>query len=247
VDLGAWALYRQAHALLGMKGWSEQTFSEAAELLRQAIERDPELAFAHAYLALILAIGHLIGLVKAKDWREEAAAAAEKAIELDSQDPDVLGYAGCAIADMGDLSRGVGLMRRALEIDPSNAQAHAALGSALLQMGNEEGIAEMRYGMRISPRDNRMGAWGALFARSLLSCGKVDEAIEVAEHACRADDKIFLPRLILAVAHSAANNPDAARAALSDARRIKPELNMEDLASFASPEEISSLEQAGLF
>jgi len=246
VDLGAWALYRQAHALFGLKGWSEQTFSEAAELLRQAIQRDPELAFAHAYLALILAIGHLIGLVKAKDWREEAAAAAEKAIELDSQDSDVLGYAGCAIADMGDLSRGIGLMRRSLELDPSNAQAHAALGAALLQSGNEEGIDEMRYGMRISPRDNRLGAWGGLFARALLSVGKVDEAIEAAEYACRADDKIFLPRLVLAVAQSMANNPDAARAALADARRIMPDLRMEDVASFASPEEINSLQQAGL-
>lgn len=63
VDLGAWALYRQAHAILGLKGRSEETFSEAAELLRQAIARDLELTFAHAYLALLLALGHLIGLV----------------------------------------------------------------------------------------------------------------------------------------------------------------------------------------
>jgi len=30
VDLGAWSLYRQGHAILGMKGWSEESFSECA-------------------------------------------------------------------------------------------------------------------------------------------------------------------------------------------------------------------------
>lgn len=248
VDLGAWALYRQGHALLSLKGWSEESFSEAASLLRQAIAQDPELAFAHAYLALILAIGHLIGLVGDEDHdpREEAANAAEKAIMLDGQDTDVLGYAGCAFADMGDFQRGIGMMRRAVELDPSNAQAHAALGSALLHIGEIEGIEEMRYGMRISPRDNRLAAWGTMLARALLSFGKVEEAIEAAEHACRCDDKIFLPRLVLAVAQSTAGNIDAARAALDDARRIRPRLSVNDVARFANADEIGSLKQAGL-
>jgi TolB-like protein/Tfp pilus assembly protein PilF len=246
VDLGAWALYRKAHAILGQKGWSEESFKESAELLRQAITRDPELAFAHAYLALILAIGHLIGLVNDKSWREEAIRAAETAIALDSQDSDVLGYVGCAFADMGDYQRGIGMIRRAVELDPSNAQAHAALGAALLQLGKEEGVEEMRHGMRISPKDNRLAAWGALLARGLLSLGNVDEAIEAAEYACRCDDKIFLPRLVLAIAQNTAGNPDSARAALDDARRIRPHLAVADIARFAGPDEIEGLRAAGL-
>ncbi|MDH4188584.1 MAG: winged helix-turn-helix domain-containing protein [Betaproteobacteria bacterium] len=246
VDLGAWSLYRQGHALLGIKGWSEETFAEAADLLRQAIARDSELAFAHAYLALLLAIGHLIGLVTDDASREEAVVAAETALALDGQDPDILGYVGCAFADMGEFQRGIGMMRRAVELDPSNAQAHAALGSALLHIGELEGIEEMRYGIRISPRDNRLAAWGAMLARGLLSLGKVDESIEAAEHACRCDDKIFLPRVVLAVAQNTAGNLQAARAALDDARRIRPQLSLNDIARFASPEEISSLSQAGL-
>jgi TolB-like protein len=246
VDLGAWALYRQAHAILGLKGWNEQSFSEAAQLLRQAIARDPELAFAHAYLALLLALGHLIGLVSDEGCCDEALVAAETALALDSQDSDVLGYVGCAFADMGDLQRGIGIMRRALELDPSNAQAHAALGAALLRLGKEEGIEEMRYGLRISPRDNRLAAWGALLARGLLSFGKVDEAIDAANHACRCDDKIFLPRLVLAVALNTVENQDGARAALDDARRIRPNLTHTDIARFASPDEIAHLRQAGL-
>lgn len=246
VDLDAWALYRQGNATLSLKGMSEESFSEAADLLRQAIARDPELAIAHAYMSLILAIGHLIGLVNHEGWHEEAVAAAETAVALDSQDSDVLGYAGCAFADMGDHQRGIGMMRRAVELNPSNAQALSGLGAAKLQLGEIDGVEVMRHGIRVSPRDNRLAVWGALLARGLLSLGKVEEAIEAADHACRSDDKIFLPRIVLAVAQNTANNPDAARAALKDARRIRPHLSVNDIARFASPDEIANLEQAGL-
>lgn len=101
---------------------------------------------------------------------------------------------------MGDHHRGIGMPRRAVELDPSNAQARAALGAALLQIGEAEGIEHMRQGIRISPRDNRLAAWGALMARGLLSFGRVTESIAAAESACRSDDKIFLPRVVLGIA-----------------------------------------------
>lgn len=246
VDLGAWALYRQAHATLGLQGWNEASFEEAVRLLREAIAREPQLAFAHAYLALLLALGHLIGLVTDETSGEQAEVAAETALKLDSNDSDVLGYAGCALADLGKMQRGIGLMRRAVELDPSNAQAHAALGGALLRSGDPEGIERMQHGIRISPRDNRLAVWEAVLARGLLSLGKVDESIEVAEHACRSDDKIFLPRLVLAIAQLTSNRPDAARAALEDARRIRPQLSEADFAFLAHPQEIDALKHAGL-
>ena len=80
----------------------------------------------------------------------------------------------------------------------------------------------MREGIRISPRDNRLAAWGALLARGLHNLGRTSEAIEAAETACRCDDKIFLPRVVLAIAQGAVGNLDGARVALDDARRIRP-------------------------
>lgn len=246
VALDAWSLYRQASAILGQKGWSEDTFTESANLLREAVKRDPELAFAHAYLSLILAIGHLVGLVHEPNWKEEATRAAETAIELDSQDSDVLGYSGCAFADMGDHSRGMRLMERAIELNPSNAQAWAALGAAKLQLADEEGIQYMRHGMRISPKDNRLAVWGALLSRGLLSFGRIDEALEVATDACRHDDKIFLPRIVLAIAQCLKGNLKLAAAAWHDARRIRPGLSLDEIQWIASDEEIKTLTQANL-
>ena len=246
VDLAAWELYRQGHAVLGLKGWSEDSFTECADLLRQAIAKDPELAFAHAYLALTLAIGHLVGLVNHDGWHEEAMASAERALALDSQDPDVLGYVGCAFADMGDHFRGIKLLERAIELDPSNAQGWAALGAAQIQVGIEQGFDNMYHGIRISPRDNRIGAWGALLARGLLSYGRLDEAIEVAQNACAFDDKIFLPRVVLSVALAKADQPKAALLAIEDARRIRPQLSMADIKRFVMPDEMAKMQQYGL-
>ncbi|MEQ5814120.1 winged helix-turn-helix domain-containing protein [Marinobacter sp. NFXS11] len=246
VDLGAWALYRQGHAILGQKGWSEDSFTEAANFLRQAIQRDPELAFAHAYLALIIAIGHLVGLIRGHEWLIEAAQSAEKAVALDGQDTDVLGYAGCAFADMGDLQRGVGMLRRAVELDPSNAQAIAALGAAMIRQGEVQGIDFMLRGMKISPRDNRRSAWGALLARGMLNFGQIDDAIRTASDACRCDDRIFLPRVVLAIAHIHEGNIPRAVDALSDARRIRPSLGQRDIARFASRAEMALLQKCGL-
>jgi len=247
VDLDVWALYRRAHAVLSLKGWSEESFRESADLLREAVRRDPGLAFAHAYLALTLAIGHLIGLVHEKGWQQEAVSAAETALALDAQDSDVLGYAGCAFADMGDLHRGIALMHRAVELDPSNAQAHAALGAAMIRAGDPSGVDEMRRGIRISPRDTRLGAWGAMLARGLLGLGRLEEAIEAADYACRCDHTIFLPRLVLAMAHFMAGNANAARAALNDARRVRPHLSIADITNLASTDEVARLKQAGFF
>jgi hypothetical protein len=83
-------------------------------------------------------------------------------------------------------------------------------------------------GIRISPRDNRLAAWGALLARGLLGFGRVAEAIEIAETACRSDDKIFLPRVVLTIAYSVLGAIDGATEALDDARRIRPRLSMDD-------------------
>ena len=129
------------------------------------------------------------------------------------------------------------MLRRAVELDPSNAQARAALGAALLQVGQEEGVEHMREGIRISPRDNRLAAWGALLARGLLRFGRTSEAIEAAETACRCDDKIFLPRGVLAIAG----------VALDDAQRIRPRLSNDDIGRVARPEELAGLREAGLF
>jgi len=241
VELGAWSLYRQAQAVIGLRGWCEETFAEAVELLRQAIARSPDLACAHAYLALVLALGHLMGLVPGVRVAREARQLGEDALALDAQDSDVLGYVGCAFADLGDHRRGMGLLERAVELDPSNAQAWAAMGAALLRRNDPKGIEYLTHGMRISPRDNRLAIWGALLARGLLSFGRIDAAIDAARTACRRGDCMVAPRIVLAMAYARAGARREAAAALADARRIRPDLKRDEITWIASVEEVETI------
>ena len=80
---GALACLQKARASLLFRGWSKKSFSETVDLLRRAIELDPDLAPAHAYLALLLSIG---GQAYYADDRQaahdEALEAAERALDL---------------------------------------------------------------------------------------------------------------------------------------------------------------------
>lgn len=246
-NLSAWQLYRKSHAMLAQKGWTEESFEKSAELLREAIGIDPDMAFAHAYLSLILALGDVLGLLNDPSAMEEAKQAAESAIRLDAQDSNVLGYVGCALVDLGKDERGIGLLRRAVSINPSNAQALAALGASLLKMGDISGLDWIRDGIRISPRDHRLAAWGTLLSRGLLVCGRVEESIEIARDACQYDDKVYTPRVVLAIASWHNGDLSTAREAIEDARRIRPNITADDFREFASPEELQGMIDAKLF
>src|SRR5690606_27281434 len=128
------------------------------ETLRLVVRTDPDFPLAHALLALITAFGALMSLIPdTPAIREEARKNAERAIELDPTGSEVVGYAGCAIADLGEDRRGCDLLERAIEIDPSNAQARVALGAAQARLKlYDKGIENLRLGMRLSPRDSRI-------------------------------------------------------------------------------------------
>jgi adenylate cyclase len=115
-----------------------------------------------------------------------------------------------------------------------------------LRTGDESGVDEMRRGLRISPRDTRLAAWGALLAQGLLFYGRAEEAVEAAQDACRYDDKIFLPRVILAIAHCAGGDTNSAETAWQDARRIRPQLSLDDIRWMARPREIDQLKAMGI-
>ncbi len=230
-NLDAWGYYQKAHGLLVLKGWRHETFAESAELLNKAIELDPDFALAHAYLSLLLALGHMVGLAPGPGPADERAiSAAETAMSIDSQDSVVLGYAGCALCDIGQTNRGLEILERAVESNPSNAQAWVAFGSGLISAGKvRKGVEMLQRGMRISPKDNRLAYWGTILAYTLFRLRRVDEALREAQQACRRDDKLYMPRVVLAIILSQLGRSGEAKQAIAEARRISPELGAEDV------------------
>ncbi|MCU7812996.1 MAG: winged helix-turn-helix domain-containing protein [Candidatus Thiodiazotropha sp. (ex Notomyrtea botanica)] len=229
-------LYLEASGILALKGWHLDSFQEAAALLRRSSDQDPTFALAPAYLSLILALGHRVGLLD--QWEQtktEAIEAAERALQLENMDSTVLGFAGCALADLGLVNRSLPLLKHAVELNPANAQAWAALGSAyLIDRQLKPAIKHLTRGIDISPLDSRLSIWGALLALALMQNNDLDAARTQAELACQRDDRTYLSRVVSAAVFLRCKKPQAALQILNDAYRIKPDLSEVEIDTLIS-------------
>jgi len=224
----------QAIALLALEGWHRTTFEKAMDMIERAIEKEPDLALSHAYLALLKALGHRVGLLRDDDAIVPAAiASAERALALESRDSTILGLVGCALADAGQGDRAVPILRKAIDADPQNGHAKTALGSALMMQGNHAAaVKHLTEGIAISPADSRLSIWGAVLTLGHLALRDLDAALAAAENACREDDRIYLPRLALTAVHLMREDPDHAAAAARECLRTKPDLHWDEVRCF---------------
>jgi adenylate cyclase len=230
-NVDAWGYYHQAIDALAGHGWNEDPIAEALTFLRRAFEIDRNFALARALFAVLSAIGQNLGILSRSPERiEEALTAAEMAIADDPGSSDVLGLAGCALADLGHHQRGAEILQQACEIDPSNAQSQVALGAALAMLGDsDQALAHMRHGIKLSPRDRRLGFWGWSLGLALLRANRAEEALEQARIAARRDPRLHLPLILEAVAQATLGRIVLARAALMSARRIRPKLTLREI------------------
>jgi tetratricopeptide (TPR) repeat protein len=229
---GAWAHYHQAVGAIAMKGWVADAMTEARSQLQESVAHDPAFGLGHAHYALLTALARNIGLLPdSPEVQSDALGAANRAIALDDGSSEVLGYAGCALCDLGHHARGIALLQQALEIDPSNAQAHVTLGAALAMTGKfEAGIEKMRFGMKLSPRDRRLGFWGWALGTFLLKADRVDEALAEARTSNRRDARFHLARVLEAAALDRLGHQVEARSALAVAREMYAPLTLNDIA-----------------
>lgn len=220
-------LFLQAASVMVLSGWGHSAFSEAAELLRRSIFLAPDFALAQAFLSLVMGFGDRVGLMADRDQaKAEAEQAAEQALALDSLDSTVLGYAGCALADIEQRERAQPILESAIELNPANAQAWAALGSVhVLEGRTEKGIEYLSHGLAISPLDSRLSIWGAILAMGYVQAGRLEEALSEAQLACRRDHRCYLPRVAMAGIHWLRGEQEPARTCLGEARRINPKLS----------------------
>lgn len=247
-NLDAWELYQQAHSQLSLHGWSKQTFEDSIQLLREAIALEPDFALAHAYLSLLLAVSHMFQLTQeSTPLDEQAVVEGEKAIGLDGRDSSVLGYVGCALCDIGQTRRALELLNQAVEYDPSNAQAWAALGVALIRARKpRQGIEKLRHGIRISPLDTRLAYWGTILANTLFRLGRTEQALEEAQLACRRHDRFANSRVVLALILLDQNRNQEASDAIEEAKRLAPDLCADNIRGLVGKRAAGLLQAAGM-
>ena len=87
----------------------------------------------------------------------------------------------------------------------------------------------MRHGIKLSPRDRRLGFWGWALGSFLLRANLAAEALEEARIAARRDPRLHLPLVLEAVTQATLGRTVLARAALMSARRIRPKLTLREI------------------
>jgi len=145
-----YALYLQ-----GLHFWNKRTKGDletAAQLFRQAIDRDATYAGAHAGLAACYALMPDYSLRPSSEYFPLARAAAGKALALDPSSADahaVLGLVKCFNYDFPGAEEEY---RRALELNPNHASARHWYGVQLREVGRmDDAWRELRRAEELDP------------------------------------------------------------------------------------------------
>ena len=242
VDEPAWESVRRANRTMFEKGWSEESVSATIDFYRHAVASDPAHALVYAQKSIVMALAMHMGLIADDKAHAEALADAEHALDLAPRNSEVLGYAGCALADLGDPRRAEPYVQRAIASNPSNAQAWAAAGATHLALGRtKHGITMLERGLRLSPDDYRRPVWYALLAGAYQRLGKPEQAVEMAMSSCRSDARYYPARLALAAIEIRRGNDARAVAALREALRIRPRLTPTEARRWVRPRQMVRL------
>lgn len=244
----ALACHLQAKASVLFRGWSKKSFLEAVDLHRRAIELDSNFAPAHAYIALLLALGRMAYFTEDRQAaHDEVLAAAERALDLTPESSEVLGCVGCAYSDLGMHQKGVPLIEKAIEIDATNAQAFAALGAAKIAMLDvESGVADLEHAIKLSPVNAGSAMWKTVLSAGQAALGNDEAALETARQACKDDPNFFAGHLAMTVTLLQQGRKNDARNAVEEARRILPELDRKTVRNFLGAHAEQTLIEAGI-
>jgi tetratricopeptide (TPR) repeat protein len=131
---------------------SAEGMKKAADYFRQAVEKDPAFAPAHAGLADMCASAGIWGLVAPADGAAKAKALARKALEIE-ETGEAHAALGWAIFQYDyDYAAAEEEFQRAIALYPDYAFAHMWYGLCLMAMGRlEEALVECRRALQLDP------------------------------------------------------------------------------------------------
>jgi TolB-like protein/DNA-binding winged helix-turn-helix (wHTH) protein len=195
-------------------------------LFEQALKIDPADADALGGAAATYLNENAFGWTNPEtDYEAKVLGQVDRAIALAPGNPWNYSTKSVWLAMTGRPKEGVRVADAALAINPNYAAEYTYRALAESYLGQfEQAKADVQQAMRLSPRDPRLGQWHDKMADAELGLGHLDAAIEESNKAIDAGFKAFFTYLRLAIAHALKGDIDEAKTALTNARRLKPEL-----------------------
>jgi TolB-like protein/DNA-binding SARP family transcriptional activator/Tfp pilus assembly protein PilF len=222
---------------LAYRGWAalaaidRKGYEEALSLFRQALERDPQNLSAQTGIGAYHArMGAQVFDTDSLGHRAEAQQILRDVIARDPQSSDAHFYLGLALDLPPTLPEALAQLARAIEIEPSNASAHAQIGNGLIRSGRvAEGLEHVRYAMRLSPRDPIMPVWLEFAGNAELELKDFSAAIDCFRRSTEINPGYPRGWAGLVAAHALAGHQDEARRYAEKLMSFSPDLTADGL------------------
>ena len=160
------------------RGFGDEETRKAQEYFQRAIDEAP--SFVPAYIGLAYAHNLILSSLSLyrpspQDYNLKKAAA-QKALELDPDSPEVHEVLANLACDDWNWSKAEAELRRSIALNPNRAESHDALGYFMIALGRpDEGVKELQNAQELDPNNDHL-------ANFYFYQGKYDEAIRLTEH-----------------------------------------------------------------
>jgi TolB-like protein/Flp pilus assembly protein TadD len=225
-DLGAWELVARAKAHFGRLTRSD--YEAAIEPLERAVEAYPNYAPARSLLGFCLVFAAHMGWIDRDQGLLPGRQHAIRAIALDDRDP--WGHIALGVCAMMErcTEESLAALRRALNLNPNSAAAHAHLSRSFAFAGQDrEAIEHGGNAIRLSPLDPEMALFLGGFAIAHFAAGRYAEAVDYATQAARLRPGFQGVQRMRCASLARAGRVDEARSSLATLLREQPELSIE--------------------
>jgi tetratricopeptide (TPR) repeat protein len=216
--LRAWAFHERMSSNLSRN---------AADEARRAVDAMPDLGLAHAWLAESLSVSNHLAVIRDDTRIREIHGHIKQAMELDGDNPEVLGLLAMAYGNLDDGETSLRLALRATDLNPHSAEAQNALGNAYLTMGRPaEIVAAFEKYVRLAPPDSVRHMALQTLAIGLCLEGRPAEAEAFLDRAMALDPQFGPTFRWKAIVAAQQGNEEIARDAVMRLRNAEPGLSL---------------------
>jgi TolB-like protein len=206
---------------------SEADVIQGQKLLEQAIQVDPEYAYAHSVLAFSRVFSVHSGWSDSHKTLPLALQSAQTALSHDAHDPMAFAAMAYGLMIAHRSADALAAARRALELNPNFALGYYILSLVLAAEGKgREAIVAAERAIRISPRDPFKGFFSAAAGFANFAAGRYAEATEWARLADSESPGSAVVHRLLVASAAQAGLLDEARTALAELKRMHPDVSL---------------------
>ena len=229
--------------------WTREGSDEALRMTRLAISLDPAFAVAYASGANIFGQKKGFGWIEdATKERTESRRLAERAVQLDKDDPLVLAHVAQVYSYvLEEPETGSAFAARAIVLDPNLALARLWAGWAQVYLGNHDAaIEQFSAAIRLSPIDPHLFVPQTGMAFAHFFVGRYEEGLSLATSAIQRQPNFLGAQRIRMSSLAMAGRIAEARHACDAVLKTDPALRISGITSapFRRLEDVERLGQA---